>query len=61
MSIQQINEIDGVLTIEEIGELLKISRTKSYELANSGEFPVRRIGRSLRVPKRSFYEWLNRN
>lgn len=62
LNIQQINEnIDGVLTVEEVEEILRISRTKAYEFVNSGAFPIKKIGRTIRVPKKSFYEWLNAN
>lgn len=52
---------DEVMTVEELERVLKISRTKSYELANAGEFPVKRIGRALRIPRKSFYEWFYKN
>ncbi len=61
INIQQVYEDTDVLTVEEVEEILRISRTKAYEFVNSGAFPVKRIGRTIRIPRRSFYEWLNRN
>lgn len=53
--------LDGVLTVEEVGTILKISRTKAYELVNSDQFTIKKIGRAIRIPASSFYEWLNSN
>ncbi|HVI42595.1 MAG TPA: helix-turn-helix domain-containing protein [Anaerovoracaceae bacterium] len=61
LNIQSEELLDGVLTVEEVEEILRISRTKAYEFVNSGVFPVKKIGRTIRVPKKSFYEWLNAN
>ena len=61
IDIQQAYDDTDVLTVEEVEEILRISRTKAYEFVNSGVFPVKRIGRTIRIPRRSFYEWLNRN
>lgn len=58
---EDLMDEEAVLTVEEIEKILRISRNKSYELANGGEFPIRKIGRAIRVPKKSFYEWLNAN
>lgn len=53
--------LNGVLTVEEVGTILKISRTKAYELVSSKQFPIRRIGRTIRIPSSTFYSWLNSN
>lgn len=46
-----------VYTVKDIQEMLKISRTAAYKLINSNQFPVVRIGRSVRVPKEGFNQW----
>lgn len=46
-------------TVVEIMEILGVSRKKAYELCNSGSFKIVRIGRSIRVSKSSFDEWLD--
>jgi len=51
--------VDDVLTVEEVGKILRISRTKTYEFVNSGQFPVRKIGRTIRIPSATFFAWLN--
>ncbi|MCC8076896.1 helix-turn-helix domain-containing protein [Cloacibacillus sp.] len=46
-------------SVEEVRELLGISRRKAYELCNSGCFRVIRVGRTIRVSKSSFDYWLD--
>ena len=50
-----------VYTVEEIARMLAISLRSAYNLCNSTtEFRVLRAGGSIRIPKDSFYAWLNR-
>ncbi len=44
---------------EEISRLLNIGRSKAYMLMASGELPVVRIGRSVRVPARALERWID--
>lgn len=53
-----INEKKEVLTIEETGQLLGISRNSAYEAVRRGEIPVIRIGRRCLVPRVAFEELL---
>ena len=39
-----------VMTVEEVAEVLKISRPSAYQAVKKGEIPVIRIGRRLIVP-----------
>ncbi|MCP1110881.1 helix-turn-helix domain-containing protein [Ohessyouella blattaphilus] len=48
-----------IYSAEEISKILHISMGKTYELCNSGQFRVIRIGRIIRVSKESFDHWLN--
>lgn len=47
-------------TVEEIATLLGISRTSAYEFAKKGEVKAVKIGASIRISKKSFDEWLDR-
>ena len=47
-------------TVVEVKEILGVSRKKAYELCHSGDFKIVRIGRSIRVSKSSFDEWLEK-
>ena len=44
-----------LLTVEEMAEILRIGRSSAYELCRQNEFPVIRIGRSIRIPKKHFW------
>lgn len=50
-----------VYTVNEITELLNISKRTAYKLIETNEFKCVRIGRAIRVSKKSFDEWLNKN
>ena len=49
-----------LLRVSEAAPLLSVSRSKAYELAETGQIPVVRIGRSVRIPRRDLLEWIKR-
>jgi hypothetical protein len=51
-TIEAVRNLGSTTDVETAGAILGIGRSKSYELAQSGEFPVRvlRIGRRYLVP-----------
>ena len=46
-------------TVDEIQDILCISRTSAYNLVKKGVFHCVRIGGSIRISKKSFDEWLD--
>ena len=46
-------------SVDEVREIIGISRRKAYDLCNSDIFKVIRVGRALRVSKVSFDQWLD--
>ncbi len=54
-TIEAVRGLGATVDVETAGAVLGIGRSKSYELAKSGEFPVRvlRIGRRYLVPTAS--------
>jgi len=46
-------------TVDEIADMLGISRTSAYKLVKQDDFSVVRIGNSIRVSKKSFDAWLD--
>ena len=46
-------------SVQEIAYILQISKTKAYDLCKNPEFRIIRLGRTIRVSKASFDEWLN--
>ena len=56
---QEIDQLELVLTVEDIQRVLRISRAKAYELAHTNDFPTIRIGRAIRIPRDAFRRWLD--
>ena len=48
-----------VYTVSEIQTILGVGKNKAYDLCTSGEFPFKRIGKTILIPKASFNDWLN--
>ncbi|MFR9200092.1 MAG: helix-turn-helix domain-containing protein [Candidatus Gastranaerophilaceae bacterium] len=60
MSNSQDNTVaKRVYTVEEISEILGISRSAAYDLVKKGEFKAVRIGATIRISKPSFDAWLD--
>ena len=47
-----------LLTVPETARLLRISRNLAYELVARGDLPSVRLGRVIRVPRRSLDDWV---
>jgi excisionase family DNA binding protein len=49
-----------LLHVDEAARLLRIGRTRAYEMTQSGEMPgLVRIGRSVRVSRRRLLAWID--
>lgn len=46
-------------SVLEIADILQISKSKAYELCKQPDFKVVRLGRTIRISKASFDDWLN--
>jgi excisionase family DNA binding protein len=46
------------LKVPEVAAVLRIARSRAYELVADGEIPSVRIGRSIRVSRRELDRWL---
>ena len=46
------------LKVPEVAKVLRIARSRAYELVGSGEIPSVRIGRSVRVSRRELVRWI---
>ncbi len=57
-------QVDGVdrghewLKVPEVAEILRIARSRAYEMVADGEIPSVRIGRSVRVSRVELERWL---
>jgi excisionase family DNA binding protein len=47
-----------LLTPRELSDLLKLGRNKTYELIASGQIPVLRFGRAIRIPRSAVEQWI---
>ena len=54
-------ESGDVLTIDELADYLKISRSTLYKLAQEGRVPCRKVGRHWRFRKQAIDRWLERS
>ena len=50
----------GVMTIDELSDYLRISRSTLYKLAQEGSVPCRKVGRHWRFHKQAIDRWLER-
>jgi len=53
------NPTKRVYSVDEIAEILDISRGSAYELIREGLFRTVRIGSAIRVSRQSFDDWLD--
>jgi len=48
----------ALLRVNEVAQILRIGRTKAFQLLAEGELPAIRIGRAVRIDRRQLIEWL---
>lgn len=51
--------MNELLTVMEMANFLKISRTKAYELIKRNDFPFIKIDKSIRINRNELLKWLN--
>ena len=54
-----IEELPLTLNVREAAEVLRISKSKVYELAQSESFPAIRIGKRVVIPRDKLIQWMN--
>ena len=47
-----------LLTVHDVAVALRLGRTRTYALLRSGEIPVIRVGRAVRVPRDGLHRWI---
>ena len=58
--VSGVNQFDKrTYTVDEIQDILGISRTSAYNLVKKDLFRYVRIGGTIRISKKSFDEWLD--
>ena len=43
-------------TVEEVGQMLRVSKNKAYQMVAAGEVPSINVGRLLRIPVAPFHQ-----
>ena len=56
-----LQDFPPMLTAKDVGEILSLSRTTTYNLLKSGRVKICRWGNSIRVPKISLIEFVVAN
>ena len=51
-------KLGGVMTIEELSDYLRISRSTLYKLAQESKVPCKKVGRHWRFRKEAIDRWL---
>ena len=54
-----IEELPLTLNAHEVASVLRISKSKVYELARTESFPAIRIGNRVVIPRDKLIEWMN--
>jgi len=54
-------ELKETLDVVDIQSILGIGRRQAYQLINSGQFHIVRIGKRIKVSRKVFFEWLYGN
>ena len=54
-----IEELPLTLKAHEAAEVLRISKSKVYELAQCESFPAIRIGKRVVIPRDKLIQWMN--
>ena len=47
-----------MLTVQEVAELLRVPRSRAYELARQGLIPTVRLGRQIRFEEEALRQWI---
>lgn len=50
--------MNELITVQEMANLLRISRTKAYDITKDNDFPKIKIDKSIRIIKSELWEWL---
>jgi len=54
-----IEDLPLTLKAREAAEVLRISKSKVYELARTESFPAVRIGKRVVIPRDKLIQWMN--
>ena len=50
--------MEEIMTIPEIADYLKLSKSKVYKMVQKGDIPSIKIGKSVRLRRTDFVDWM---
>lgn len=53
------NQYDDLITVDELCEILLVSRSVAYRLLSSGQIKCFRINRKWKIPRSSVYQYIS--
>lgn len=56
--IKNIDDLDVTLTIDEVAEILKVSKSSAYRLVKDGGIRSIKVGKTLRVSRKNLKEFI---
>lgn len=59
--VEILNEYGDILTFKELKKVLKVGRTKTYQLLQDKSIKSIRIGTNYRIPKQCIIDYLYQN
>ena len=59
IAVEDTEDGKRTYTVDEIQDILGIGRTSTYRLISRGVFRSVRIGKNIRISRKSFDEWLD--
>lgn len=54
-------QLDEILTIDELRDYLKVSKSTLYKLAQEGRIPGQKVGRHWRFRRQAIDRWLEKS
>lgn len=58
---QESNPQKRTYTVDELAVILEIGKTAAYGLVKSGCFRIVKVGKAIRISKKSFDTWLDQD
>jgi hypothetical protein len=58
-TVKDAQELPLVLTMRHIQEIMGVGKDAAYQLPHIQGFPAIRLGKSIRVPRDRFFDWLD--
>lgn len=58
--IKDCSDLPLTLTVPEIAQILRVNKTKAYELSHRKDFPSMKLGNRIVIPRDAFLRWMEK-